>query len=82
MTQAVENILTQAERLSPSDQAELADRLIEAIGKNIPPEIQQAQLAETKRRLGEIENGQVMPIPGHQALSQVRKILSDQSKAS
>lgn len=42
MTQAVAQILAEVERLSPSERAELTDRLVETLSSYVPPEIERA----------------------------------------
>jgi hypothetical protein len=39
------------------------------------PTIQAAWVTEAKRRRDEVRNGSVMPIPGEEALAQVRQLL-------
>ena len=82
MTQAVAQILAEVEQLSPPERAELADRLVETLAHNIPPEIERAQLEEIRRRIAQLESGEVMPIPGEQALEQVRRLVASARKAS
>ncbi|HEY2800408.1 MAG TPA: addiction module protein [Chthoniobacterales bacterium] len=76
MTQAVSKILRDAVQLSPSERAELADHLVETLASDIPPEIEGAQIAEVRRRIAQIESGVVAPVPGEQALEQVRRIVA------
>jgi putative addiction module component (TIGR02574 family) len=82
MTQAVAEILRDAVQLSPAERAELADRLVETLASDIPPEIERAQIAEVRRRIAQIESGEVTLVPGEQALEQVRRIVAAARKAS
>ena len=82
MTQAVAQILAQAEQLSPPERADLADRLVERLAHNIPPEIERAQIEEVRRRIAQVESGEVRLIPGEQALEQVRRLVASARKAS
>jgi putative addiction module component (TIGR02574 family) len=82
VTQAVAQILHEAESLSASERAELADRLVETLGHDIPPEIERAQLDEVRRRVAEVESGAVTLIPGEQALAEVRKMVEAARRAS
>ena len=82
MTQAVAHILDEVEQLSPPERADLADRLVETLGDSIPPEIERAQLDEVRRRIAQVESGQVTLIPGEQALEQVRRLVASARKAS
>ena len=75
MTQAVAQILEEVEQLSPAERAELADRLMETLAREMPPEIERAHLDEVRRRVGEVESGAVKLIPGDQALSEVRRLV-------
>ncbi|CAN5570138.1 hypothetical protein BH20VER1_BH20VER1_18830 [soil metagenome] len=51
MTQAVSDILREVVQLSPPERADLADRLIETLASDIPPEIERAQIDEVRRRI-------------------------------
>jgi putative addiction module component (TIGR02574 family) len=82
MTEAVVQILEKVAQLSPPERAELADRLIETLGHEIPPEIERAQLDEVKRRIAEVRSGAVKTIPGDQALAEVRRLVEAARHAS
>jgi putative addiction module component (TIGR02574 family) len=82
MTQAVAQILAEVEQLSLPERADLADRLVETLAHNIPPEIERAQIEEVRRRVAQVESGEVRLIPGEQALEQVRRIVASARKAS
>ena len=75
MTQAVAELLEEAEQLSTQERAELADRLVESLARAIPPDIAEAQTAEVRRRIAQVESGEVTLVPGEEALAQVRRIL-------
>ena len=75
MTQAVAHILEQAEHLSEVERAELADRLIDTLAHEIPPDIQRAHLDEVRRRIAEIESGEVTCIPGDEVLAKARRMV-------
>ena len=76
MTQALTQILEDAEQLSTSERAEIADRLIESLARDIPPDIAQAQIAEVRRRIAQVEAGEVALIPGDEALAHVRRLVA------
>ena len=76
MTQAVAHLLEAAEQLSYLERAELADRLVESGVHNVPPEIAAAQMTEVRRRIREVESGEVTLIPGEEALAQVRRLVA------
>lgn len=82
MTQAVAQILAEVEQLSPPERAELTDRLVETLVHNIPPEIERTQIEEVRRRVAQVESGEVRLIPGEQALEQVRQLVASARKAS
>jgi hypothetical protein len=76
VTQAVAKILQEAERLSASELAELADCIVESMGQDIPPDIAHAQITEVRRRIAQVEAGEVKLIPGEEALASVRKLVA------
>lgn len=82
MTQAVADILQEVEHLSPPERAELADRLIETLADDIPPEIERAQFDEVRRRIAEVDSGEVALLPGEQALEQVRRLVASARRAN
>ena len=76
MTQAVSQILKEAEQLSVPERAELADRIVEGLAHDIPPDIAQAQVTEVRRRIAQVEAGEVALIPGEEALAHVRQLVA------
>jgi putative addiction module component (TIGR02574 family) len=76
MTHSVARILAEVKQLSPNERADLTDRLVETLANNPPPEIEQAHIQEVRRRLGEVESGEVRLIPGEQALQQIRRLVA------
>ena len=82
MTQAVAHILSEVEQLSPPERADLADRLVETLTHNVPPEIERAQIEEVRRRIAEVDSGAVALIPGEEALRQVRRLVASARRAS
>lgn len=79
MTQAVAHILEVAELLSNNERAELADRIIKSLAHDIPQGIEQAQVAEVRRRIAQVESGEVALVPGEEALATVRQLLASAS---
>ena len=75
MTQALAQLLKEAEQLSAPERAELADRIVESLAHDIPSEIAAAQIAEVRRRITQVESGEIALIPGEQALAQVRRLV-------
>lgn len=82
MTQAVAHILEEAEQLSAAERAELADRIVESLAHDIPPDIAAAQITEVRRRIAQVETGEVAIIPGDEALARVRQIVASARAAS
>lgn len=82
MTQAVAQILEAADQLSAPERAELADRMVERLVHDIPPDIAEAQLTEVRRRIAQVETGEVALIPGDEALAQVRRLLASSRAVS
>ncbi|BCU77209.1 addiction module protein [Luteolibacter sp. LG18] len=76
MTQAVAHILEEVARLSPSERAELTDRMVEGLVRDVPPEIEKAQIAEVRRRIAQVESGEVTLVPGDEALARVRAMVA------
>ena len=76
MSEAVAEILEKAEKLTPAEREELADRLVERLVHDIPPGIQHAQMIEVQRRIAQVESGEASLVPGEEALAQVRRLLS------
>lgn len=76
MTQAVAGILQEVEQLSPPERADLADRLIQTLAGDLPPEIGEAQLGEVHRRIAQVGSGEAIVVPGETALAKVRELVA------
>lgn len=61
--------------LPSASRALLAEKLVESLEFDTDPTIQIAWATEAKRRRDEIRRGSVQPIPGEDALAQVRQLL-------
>lgn len=72
-----EEIFRDAIALPPEIRAELTERLVASLAEDISPEIASAQLAEVRRRIAQVESGEVALIPGDEALARVRKLLGE-----
>ena len=72
-----EEIFRDAVALPPDVRAELTERLVASLAEDISPEIASAQLAEVRRRIAQVESGEVALMPGDEALARVRKLLGD-----
>ena len=77
MTQAVIQILKQAQQLSLTDRAELADRLIESLANDIPNDIAESQISDVRKRIAQVKTGEVKLIPGDEALAEIRRMVAD-----
>jgi putative addiction module component (TIGR02574 family) len=71
-----EEIFHDAVALPPDVRAELAERLIASLADDASPEITEAQLAEVRRRIAQVESGEVALIPGDEAIARVRRLLA------
>lgn len=76
-----EEIFQEAMTLSPEVRADLAERLIGSLAEDVSPEITEAQLAEVRRRIAEVESGQVELIPGDEVLASARRLLAEHPKS-
>jgi putative addiction module component (TIGR02574 family) len=72
-----EEIFRDAAALPHEARAELAERLIASLAADVSPEITEAQLAEVRRRIAQVESGEVALIPGDEALARVQNLLSN-----
>jgi len=77
-----EEIFQEAMTLSPEVRAELAERLIGSLAEDVSPEITSAQLDEVRRRIAEVESGEVELIPGDEVLARARRLLAEQDRHS
>jgi putative addiction module component (TIGR02574 family) len=71
-----EEIFRDAMALPPDARAELTERLVESLARDVSPEISREQLAEVRRRIAQVESGEVELIPGDEALARVRHLLA------
>ncbi|PAW59884.1 MAG: addiction module component CHP02574 family protein [Verrucomicrobiia bacterium Tous-C3TDCM] len=73
MSITVEQIVDEALALPSKARALLADRLVESLDPTDDGTVQQLWAAEAIHRRDEIRSGQVLAIPGEEALAQVRR---------
>jgi len=71
----VDQIVAEARQLSPEQVSELLDRLESELHGGVDPAVEDAWADEVKRRIAEIDNGQVQGIPAEQVFARARKIL-------
>jgi putative addiction module component (TIGR02574 family) len=77
-----EEIFHAAMALSPEVRAKLAERLIGSLAEDVSPEITSEQLAEVRRRIAQVESGEVELIPGDEVLARVRNLLAQNLPSS
>ena len=77
-----EEIFREAMTLSPEVRAELAERLIGSLAKDVSPEITSAHFAEVKRRIAEVKSGEAKLIPGDEVLARTRRLLAERTPTS
>lgn len=71
----VDQIVDEA-RQWPCDQvAELVDHLTLSLHQRMDPDVEEAWKQETRRRIAEIESGQVAGVPGEEVSRRVRQIV-------
>lgn len=72
---SIEQLTEEILSLPSATRALLADKIVESLEFDTDPSIQAAWTSEARRRRDEIRNGSVQPIPGDEALAQVRRLL-------
>ena len=72
---SVEKVMKEALSLPSALRAWLAEKLVESLEYDIDGTLQTLWVAEAKKRRDEIRRGLVQPIPGEEALAQVRRLL-------
>ena len=73
MPMTLEQLVEEARHLPTQQVAELVDRLSE--GLRLSPGIEEGWIAETRRRVADIEAGRVQGIPGPEVSARIRKIV-------
>ncbi len=49
---------------------------LESLARDMPPEVSRAHIGEVRRRIDQVESGDVGLIPGDEALEQVRRLVA------
>ncbi len=75
MSMTVAQIVAEARQLPWEKKAELFDLLLVETFAQPDPETDAAWRQETRRRIAEIETGQVKGIPGEQVMAELRHIV-------
>lgn len=73
--QSIEQLTKEILSLPSVSRALLVEKLVESLEFDTDPTMQAAWVTEAKRRRDEVRNGSVTPIPGEEALAQVRQLL-------
>jgi putative addiction module component (TIGR02574 family) len=73
MATTVDQIVEEARGLSRDQLAELVDRLTQSL--TLEPGIEEAWKKEVRRRVAEIEKGEVKGIPGDEVSARIRQIV-------
>jgi len=76
MLHTQEDVLTWAMALPPDDRALPADRLLNSLDSPSRREINLLWADEAERRVQQIKNGEVIPLPGKEVIQDIRKTLN------
>jgi hypothetical protein len=72
---SIEQLTEELLALPNESRALLADKLVESLEFDTDSAIQAVWVTEAKRRRDEVRNGSIQPIPGEDALAQVRQLI-------
>ncbi|AFZ51460.1 addiction module protein [Dactylococcopsis salina] len=72
---SIEQLTEEILSLPSESRALLADKLVESLEFDTDSVIQAVWVTEAKRRQDEVRDGSVQPIPGEDALAQVRRLI-------
>jgi hypothetical protein len=72
---SIEQLTQEILALPSAARALLADQLVDSLEFDTDPAVQAAWVAKAKRRHDDVRDGSVQPIPGADALAQVRRLL-------
>ena len=75
MAMTLDSIVEETRQLPADVVAELVDRILRARHGGMDQSIEQSWKEETRRRIAEIQNGEVQGIPGEEVSAQIRKKL-------
>ena len=74
MSKRIEQLAEQARALPAESRAQLADMLVESLDAAQLERLDRLWLQEAKRRRDEVRSGSVKPVPGEEALRNVRDL--------
>jgi hypothetical protein len=72
---SIEQLTAEVLALPSASRALLAEKLVESLEFDTDETLQAVWVSEAKRRRDEVRNGTVIPIPGDEALAQVRQLI-------
>jgi hypothetical protein len=72
---AAEKLYQDALALPSETRVELTERLVASLADDVPAEIRRAHIEEVRKRIAQVESGEVELIPGDEALARVRNVL-------
>ena len=75
MLMTLDQIVEAASHLPREQVAEVVDRLMLTLHAAADPEIEDSWKLETRRRLADLESGQIQAIPGDVVSDRIRKIV-------
>jgi hypothetical protein len=76
VSNAAEKLYQDALALPAERRVELTERLVASLADDVPAEIQRAHIDEVRKRIAQVECGEVQLIPGDEALARVRNVLT------
>ena len=71
----VDQLYQQALSLPLDSRESLVEKLVLSIDANVDPDVERAHVQEAIRRRDEVRSGTVQPVPGEDALNQVRSAI-------
>jgi hypothetical protein len=72
---SIEQLTEELLALPSVSRALLAEKLVESLEFDTDPTVQAAWLTKAKKRRDQVRDGSIQPIPGEEALAQVRRLL-------
>ncbi|MCF2971363.1 addiction module protein [Synechococcus sp. Nb3U1] len=72
---SIEQLTEELLALPSVSRALLAEKLVESLEFDTDPTIRAAWITEAKKRRDQVRDGSAQPIPGEEALAQVRRLL-------
>ena len=75
MAKLARDLESKALKLSRSERARLAQRLISSLDQELDPDSEKLWFREAERRLGELKSGKVAGIPAEKVIRKARSML-------